>query len=466
MGRETRLIKNTIILFIGVVGTRLISFIMLPFLTSWLSVIEYGIIDIFNTIVSLCVPIMTLQLEQAVFRYMIDDHSIPERRITVTTGIISLSICLTFLDIIALIFLMKAGVSLYYLYLLAINLQCYYVMFQQILRGKGENHIYAQNSVLLAFSNCIATVIFIRFISFGVKGYIIAFCIAHVIAIVFMCIKSNILELFDLGSISQEKAYMLIKYSLPMILNNVSWWILNASDKLILNYFIGYEANGVYAAAGKIPGLVITVYTVFQMAWQESASREQGSETSSFYSIVFRKIFAIITYFVIVLLLMGRMIFAILISNKFNMAYYHLPVLSIALLFLCISQFYGGIYVGLKNSKELGWTSAVAAIFNLIIDLVLVNTIGIFAASISTLVAYVVLSAIRFIMIRRVCSISYRIKEVITTVIAIIIAFVESYLPFGAFQICSIIIVSLLFWNMYKDIFMEVRCIIIKKLGH
>lgn len=70
--RSTGLVKNTVILGIGSIGTKFISVIMLPFYTSWLSVNDYGSIDVFNALVAALVPVLSLQIEQAVFRFLID----------------------------------------------------------------------------------------------------------------------------------------------------------------------------------------------------------------------------------------------------------------------------------------------------------------------------------------------------------------------------------------------------------
>lgn len=452
MGKEARLIKNTLILFIGVVGTRLISFVMLPLYTSWLSVEEYGMVDIFTTIVSMCVPLLTLQLEQAVFRFMIEDKVLQEYQETVSTGVMCLLVVLLCVDIPAGVILILNGNRLNILYLVAINLQSLYVMVQQIVRGKGQNHIYTENSILLASVNVFFSVLFIRVCRLGVGGYVLAFCLAHIVAICFMVAKSKIYYLIRISAVQRMKLKKMLAYSFPMIINNVSWWILNASDKLLINFFIGTEANGIYAAAGKLPGLVTTVYTVFQMAWQESTSREQGKNISVFYSNVFRKLFALMSYFVIGMLLCGRILFKSLISDKFEMAYNHIPILVLALLFLCISQFYGGIYVGIKKSGELGWTSAIAAVVNLVVNLVCIKKIGIYAASISTLAAYALLCEIRFVSSKKICNIRYRIKEILITTIMLMVAFAMAYSSNVLLQLSVLLVVTGGYWVLYKDI--------------
>jgi O-antigen/teichoic acid export membrane protein len=454
MSKQSRLIKNTIILLVGIVGTKLVNFILLPFLTTWFSVEEYGTIDIFLTMVSMIVPFCSLQLEQAVFRFLIDDTTIQERKSTVSSGIFCTLTVLAILNVITGPILLSIGIPLYGLFLLAVNLQTIYVMVQQVVRGKGQNHVYTINSIVFAFATMLFCVIFIRGLSFGVKGYVFAYCLANVLAIFFMLAKSNLFEMISLKSFNLEKLMMMLRYSIPMIANNVSWWILNASDKIVLNLFIGTSANGIFAAAGKIPGLITTVYSVFQMAWQESTSRElkANEDLDDFYSEVFRSLFVIMSFGVITIILLSKLLFPVLINIKFEEAFYHIPILLIGLFFLCLAQFYGGIYVGLHNSKELGWTSAVAAGVNIAVDLISVKHIGIYAASISTLVAYLSLFIIRAYNTSKTILIKYKKNEIAIISFAMCIALLACYLVNVYLQVALLFIITAIYWIMFKDI--------------
>ena len=75
MSRGKSLIKNTMIITIGKISTQLITFLLLPVYTALLTTEEYGIVDLLNTLVSLCIPVVTFQIEQALFRYLIDNRN-------------------------------------------------------------------------------------------------------------------------------------------------------------------------------------------------------------------------------------------------------------------------------------------------------------------------------------------------------------------------------------------------------
>ena len=74
MNKKKQLAKNTLIIFMGKVCTQLISFLLLPLYTGCLSTKEYGLVDLIQTYVTLLVPIITLELEMSVFRYLIDSR--------------------------------------------------------------------------------------------------------------------------------------------------------------------------------------------------------------------------------------------------------------------------------------------------------------------------------------------------------------------------------------------------------
>ena len=75
MSRQSTLMKNTAIILFGKVCTQLISYLLLPLYTTVLSTEEYGTVDLLITYVTLIAPVITLQMESAVFRFLIDVRS-------------------------------------------------------------------------------------------------------------------------------------------------------------------------------------------------------------------------------------------------------------------------------------------------------------------------------------------------------------------------------------------------------
>ncbi len=67
MGKYSRLGKNTLLVFIGNAGAKLIGLLMLPFYTRWLSVEDYGTTDIITVYVTFLMYIVTCSLAEEIF---------------------------------------------------------------------------------------------------------------------------------------------------------------------------------------------------------------------------------------------------------------------------------------------------------------------------------------------------------------------------------------------------------------
>ena len=78
---------------------------------------------------------------------------------------------------------------------------------------------------------------------------------------------------FNFRIVDSQMAKDMIVYSLPLIPNNVSWTIINLSDRIVLMNWLGSEATGLYAVSYKFPNLMDTVYGFFYQSWKESSAR-------------------------------------------------------------------------------------------------------------------------------------------------------------------------------------------------
>ena len=74
MNAYKKLGRNTLIFTIGNIGSSLITFIMLPIYTNFLSTNEYGIIDFITVTLNFLLPILTLNIAEAILRFGIDKN--------------------------------------------------------------------------------------------------------------------------------------------------------------------------------------------------------------------------------------------------------------------------------------------------------------------------------------------------------------------------------------------------------
>lgn len=253
----------------------------------------------------------------------------------------------------------------------------------------------------------------------------------------------------------------MLSYSWPMVPNNLSLWVLNLSDRLVITVALGIEANAIYAVANKMPTIFSSFQSTFIMAWQESASLAvEDDDKALYYSQMCDWVYRLLTGLMSVLIMCTPIIWQILIHGDYDEAYVQLPVLYIGVMFSCMSSTLGGIYIAHMKTKSVGITSMCAAAINFLIDICFVNLIGIWAGSISTMVSYFCLWLYRIIGVQKFqeLHINYR-----TIVLGIGTLVVMSTLNYQRTLLCDLINVGLcavtlyLFdWNIIKGIFSKV----------
>ena len=403
MSKGKDLAKNTAIVSIGKICTQLITFFLLPVYTAVLSNEEYGVVDLLNTLTSLLLPIVTLQIEQGIFRYLIDCRENNEKQIKLITTIIRFMIIQSIACIV--IFLcVSPFIHNEYKYFLIANLLMgiFSSLLLQICRGLGDNATYAIGSFITGAFTVVLNVIFIVAFRWGAYGMLGAISISNFICSVYIFLKRKIYKYIKPKQFDKKILKEIIKYSVPLIPNMISWWIVSASDRTIISAVIGIAQNGIYSAANKFSGVFTTLYSVFNLTWTESASININSEDrDEFFSKILDFVIRFFGCLCLGTIAVMPFAFNILINEKFAEAYYQIPILILGSVFNILVSFVGSIYVAKKLTKEIAKTSVISAVINIFVNIVLIKSIGLYAASISTVIAYALMFIYRWIDVKK-----------------------------------------------------------------
>lgn len=431
MNREKQLLKNTIIIAIGQMCTKFISFFLLPLYTTILTAEEYGVVDLLNTCVSLLIPIVFLQIEQGIFRFLIDYRSDKKSEKKCISSVIYFVIIQTIIFLILFAFVSIFYKNKYSLFLL-INflLSAYATILLQISRGIGRNVVYSIGSLIAGASAIILNVLFIAVFKLGAYGMLYATALGNLLCILYLIIVLHLkkylsLKYFDFGEIKK-----ILKFSIPLIPNQLSWWIVNVSDRLIVSYLISVSANGIYSAANKFSVICITVFNIFNMTWSESASLHiNDADSSTFFSKIFNIAFKLFSCICMGVICIMPFIFKYLIvGSEYSAAFNQIPILMVATLFNILVSLIGAIYIAMKKSGEISKTSFLAALINIIVNLLLIKKIGLYAASISTLVSYFSMFIYRYCDVQKYLKLKIDVKALLLMLIIYIVGILLYYI--------------------------------------
>ena len=445
MNKEKQLIKNTAIVSIGKICTQLITFFLLPLYTALLTTEQYGVVDLMNTLVALFLPIVTLQIEQGIFRYLIDcREDIEGKRKIITTSMLFITIQSVLYLVI--FFIASSFINNEYKYFLATNLIAgmFSTILLQISRGLGDNFKYAVGSFISGVVIVVLNVIFIAGFKWGAYGMLAATLIGNVSCALYIFFSKKIYTYIKIKNFEKSTLKEMLKYSIPLVPNMISWWVVDASNRTIVSSVLGVGMNGILSAATKFSNVISTLYSVFNLTWTESAAINIDSEDrDEFFSKILDFIIRFFGALILGIIAFMPFVFSIMINDNFGDAYYQIPILMLGSIFNIGTSFLGSIYVAKKITKEIAKTSILAAIINLVLCLSLVNFIGLYAASIATAISYFAMTAYRAIDSRKYVKLKVNKNVVISYIIILIITIVFYYIQIKPICLVLAIIVAI-----------------------
>lgn len=389
MSHKSQLLKNTAIIAIGKLSTQILSYILLPLYTSKMDVSEYGTYDYVCTISLFLCPIITLLMEEAMFRFLIDAPSKREKKKIISQTMIYSSVAsLVFIPIAIIVLKCATDYSPAFIatFVIFVLSNIIIALSNALARGLSEIKLYSLSNFILGIVTLILTII-ILIVFPSATGLLLANAIANILTAVIIFSKLKLKRY--IGKTDKPLLKQMVKYSLPLVPNSISWSIINMSDRIILTKMVNSEANGIYAMANKFPNIINVLYGYFYTAWKESAAKiiKEGNR-QEYYNMIYHDMKKLIYAVTVCLIAVMPFAFPIFINNKsYDDAFIYIPIIMIATYYSNLSSFYGGIFSAYKDTKIMGTTTFLAAGINLAIDLIFVNQFEIYAACFSTLVA-------------------------------------------------------------------------------
>lgn len=404
------LASNTMVFAVGNVLIKFISFFLMPLYTSVLTTAQYGEAELLNNTIEIILPIATLCIVEALYRFSIDQNVDYDVLFMTSLYVIIIGNIIVGMGCIIFYFITGYWWTIYF-YALFIT-TTFYKLTTQFARGLGHVKRFVTygviNSLVLVISNVLLLVVF----KGGISAYLLSFCIGYGSSTILALILSKEYKYFKFGVFNKIKLKELLQYSIPSIPNMLSWWVNGLSDRYIVLFYCGANTAGLYTAASKLPSMINLVTSIFQQAWQYSTVTEMDSkDNKSFFSNVFR----IYTFFCVVvcsgIIIFNKLICKVLLQADFYFAWKFVPFLLLAATFGCIGTYFGTFYNAVKKNNMLMVSTLVGAIENIILNIMLIPKFGGMGAAIATVISYFVIMLIRMIDVRRFVALDVDLKR-------------------------------------------------------
>lgn len=392
MNKYQKLLNNTLIFAIGTFGSKLLSFILVRLYTGCMTTAQYGTADLLYQAANVIYPIVTLSMADALIRFGIDkaydNKKIYTIALTTTAG--GLAVLLLFTPLINSFEAFRGYGLLLFVY-------CFFSSFKQLaasfVRARGLVKLFAIDGIFSTLIIVVSNLILLLKFDLGVTGYVCSIIISDALSLLGLVIISELYKFFDIKSLDKTLFKEIVKYSLPLVPTYILWWITSASDRYFVIAMVNSAENGIYSAAHKIPTLLLLVTTLFYQAWQMSAiENKDDSDLSGYYKQVYGAYSSLLFIAAAGLIMIAKPFTYILVDNdhekNFVFGYHYTPILIIAMIFQCLCQFLSSIYNVRKKSVNSMVTSIVAAVVNIVLDILLIPRLGAYGAGIATMTAY------------------------------------------------------------------------------
>lgn len=448
------LINDTLIFALGSIGSKLILFFLVPLYTNCLTQEQYGTSELVFTLAQIFIPIISLVIFDAVIRFGLERREHPENVFITAICVWIVGAFISFL----LLPLSKFNCTLHewkwYLYFYVISNILLSIELNYI-KVKGNNFLYSIICIIQTLCLAGLNIYLLLVKKTGVSGYLLSNNLSCIVCVVCAFVLGRLHIDLKKGKFEPKLTKQMVFYSAPLIFNNLAWWVIQSSDKVMIQYIVGSAALGLYSVATRIPSLINVVVSVFQQSWGISAIIEMDSDKDNeFYANVF-KIYTCVIFFACILLnSIIKYFMKFYVNNDYYIAWQYTPLLVCSAGFSAVAAYYGSVYGALKKSFNNMVTTVTSGIINIIINMFLIPKIGVMGAVIGTLVSYCYLAYVRMFDCLRYIKIKVESRIILFDSILIIIHGSLIACDYWISYLWSIIAIVLFIIINYKSIWL------------
>lgn len=404
MGKYKYLIKNMGLLTLSNFTTKLLAFFLVPLYTSILTTTEYGEYDFISSTVGILVPILTINIYEAVLRYSMDEESNLRDVFSVGCRFFFIGNLIVIMLLVLNHFIMLSDMIdrfAVYFFLIFFTTSMSGIV-SSMARGMDKIKDISIASVIGSAVTIALNILLLCVIKLGIDGYFIANIIGILSQIIFLFISMKGWRYISLAHVEQKTSNDMICYSLPTIANSIAWWVNGLADRYIIIFFCGIATNGVYSVASKIPSILNIFQNIFSQAFMLSAVKEFDKDDKDGF---FGKIFSIYNFALIIIcsliICSDKVLAGYLYANDFYDAWRFVPFLTISIIFGSLSGYAGSIFAALKHSKYFAKCSGVGAVANICMNFIMVPIFGALGAAIATAISYWIVYIVSMIYLNR-----------------------------------------------------------------
>lgn len=454
--------KGSAVLVLSNICLKAINFFLLPLYTSYLTPTMLGVSDTITTFTGLLFPLFVMGLDSAYSAFYFDSRDL-DRDKKIYNTIRLLMLIVSIIPIIACLFSKQISVVLFHhsdnwlvivISLISVSINLWYLPLTLELRMKNRMTIFSVITVVSSLLMILFNVIFVTMLKLGIYALILTTAIVYFVQFILLliCIRQK----FETKFIDKNLIKKIYKFALPLVPMAIVTWILNLSDRYVLLYFHGEGAVGLYGIGSRLITVinmfisgVTTAYTTF------AYSNVENKDAKKQYAMVLNILYVVLigVCFILSMFAVEVTQLATAAENGYQNAYEPIRDMMFAQVIYAISTITSyGIFFAKKTHLSLISTS-VAAVVNLVLNIMFVPKYGIVAAAATTLIGYVIMFGMNYVFAQKYYKCYYGIKKILYNLVLLyVLVILLSNNNFGVRVVVTVGCVILTIVTFWKEI--------------
>ena len=420
-GEIKNIIKHGSIYSVGIIISRIISFLMIPVYTNLLVPSEYGILELLTLTIDVISTIVGIGMTAAVLRFYFKYDEESQRNGIVSTaligtmtlmGISTVACMLSSRFISNLIFPGKDYVDYFRIMFLSMFFASGIEIPMVYIRAKQQSGRFVIINLIRLTIQLGLNIVFLVGFHMGVMGILYGGLITSVLVAMYLLVSTlrTTRLTFDMNVYVQ----MLI-FGAPLLVSDISVFILTFGDRYFINYYGDLTAVGIYSLAYKFGMLISVLFIVpFVQIWSarmfDIARQDDGKTIIS----------KVLTYFMIAALfislgisVLSRDVLRIVSAKSYWSAYKLVPIISMAYVLNGIIYVVQVSILFMEKTKFAAISTVIAMAANILLNFLLIPSWGIAGAAYSTLISYLIRVVFIYYFSQRLLRIDYKWKQII-----------------------------------------------------
>lgn len=390
--KNSSLMKGMLIYAIGNFGTKILSFLIVPLYTYYISTADMGTYDLLISTVNLLTPIITLQIADAAYSFMIRGRMDSPLCVASSMQLLLFNSLISTLVIVVVDFFVP--ITFFWEFIFLVFTTNVLTVVQRMLRGLKNQKLFAVSGVIYTAVFLGLNVVQICVLHQGVRSLLTSAIIANIVTLVAIYLLERQVRVSVVRKPDVPAMKEMLRFAVPLIPNQLSWWVINSSNRYIITLFMDRSANGIFSISYKFPTILQMVLTLFNTSWQDVVVAD-NEDSGSFYTGVFRTLYTLSFTLLIPLIPVTKLVIIWFMEQSYASAANYVAFLYLGTVFQSFASFYGVGYLRGKDTKRASSTSIYGAAVNIAVHFALIHFIGLQAAAVSTFVGFLVMWLIR-----------------------------------------------------------------------